>query len=501
MGSIRAAQYVRMSTDRQEYSIDCQSAGIAAYAAEHGFEICQTYCDEAKSGLDLGRRSGLSQLLQDVVGGKHDYKAILVFDVSRWGRFQDPDEGAHYEFLCRAAGVQVHYCAELFDNDGEVSSTILKILKRAMAGEYSRELSQKVSAGLVRLVKKGFHAGATPGYGLRRMLVSASGARKQELPSGERKSIATDRVILVPGPPEEIYWVREIYRMFTVDGSSFVEIAAKLERGKVPFLPGSGWSEYVIKRILTHPKYKGTSVFNRTTEKLNSKTRRLPESEWILVPNAFEPIVDAKTFDAAQEALSRKRWNQSNDELLDQLKSILKAHGRLSYSVLRTHGISNGVIAYRFGSIIKGFELAGYHSPHKRISEHRLQVRNLRSEMMEQLVALFPAKISVVFGWKRINWLKIKNGPEVAVRVCRSIHLKRNGRMWVLQAANKERRRITLVAGMDAGNTALEAFFVAGQLKNRGKLHITDRHEWLRSGRRLTGLRSFLDVVKAHYKG
>jgi hypothetical protein len=41
----------------QEYSIDCQSAGIATYAMEHGFEVCQTSCDEAKSGLNLGRRA------------------------------------------------------------------------------------------------------------------------------------------------------------------------------------------------------------------------------------------------------------------------------------------------------------------------------------------------------------------------------------------------------------------------------------------------------------
>jgi DNA invertase Pin-like site-specific DNA recombinase len=500
MQTVRAAQYLRMSTERQEYSLDCQSAGIAAYALEHGFEVCQTYCDGAKSGLDLIRRSGLSQLLRDVVGGKQAYSAILVFDVSRWGRFQDPDEGAHYEFLCRAAGVQVHYCAELFANDGEVSNTILKILKRAMAGEYSRELSHKVSAGLNRLVRKGFHAGSTPGYGLRRMLVSADGIRKQELPSGERKSIATDRVILIPGPPEEIFWVREIYRMFTVDGTSFVEIAAILKRKNIPFLPGSDWSEYVVKRILTHPKYIGTSVFNRTTERLNSKTLRLPESEWIVLPNAFEPIVDEKTFDAAQETLKRKRRNQSDDQLLDQLRSILKAHGRLSYSVLRAHGLSNGLVAYRFGSMINAFELAGYHSPHKKISENRLQVREIRSEMMDQLVAMFTGKISVVFGWRRISWLKIKNGPEVAVRVCRSIHLKRNGRMWALQAANKEHRPLTLVAGMNAENTALEVFFIAGRLKNRGKLHISDSHQFLKSGIKLASLRSFLDVVMARHK-
>ena len=69
--SIPAAQYLRVSTERQEYSIDFQMAGIAAYAEAHGFNICRTYCDEAKSGLDLRRRKRLSQLLQDVVRRDH----------------------------------------------------------------------------------------------------------------------------------------------------------------------------------------------------------------------------------------------------------------------------------------------------------------------------------------------------------------------------------------------------------------------------------------------
>src|SRR5208282_2087982 len=133
MTTVPAARYLRVSTERQEYSLDRQSARIASYAQENGFAVCQTYCDEAKSGLEIGRRAGLSQLLQDVVGGKQSYQVVLVYDVSRWGRFQDPDEAAHYEFLCKAAGVPVHYCAEHFVNDGQSSSLILKTLKRVMA--------------------------------------------------------------------------------------------------------------------------------------------------------------------------------------------------------------------------------------------------------------------------------------------------------------------------------------------------------------------------------
>jgi DNA invertase Pin-like site-specific DNA recombinase len=210
-----------MSTEHQQYSLDNQSLAIGKYAELHGFEIVQTYSDAAKSGVVLKYRTGLRQLLQDVVSAVPLYRAILVYDVSRWGRFQDTDESAHYEFLCKSAGVPVHYCAEQFANDGSLPSLIMKALKRTMAGEYSRELGVRVFAGTKRLTLLGFKAGGVPGYGLRRMLISESGVPKQELALGERKSIATDRVILVPGPPSEIQVVRDIYRMH-IDRKSVV---------------------------------------------------------------------------------------------------------------------------------------------------------------------------------------------------------------------------------------------------------------------------------------
>ena len=116
--AIPAAQYLRMSTEGQQYSLSNQMDAIRQYAEKQGFEIIKTYSDEAKSGLVLKHRLGLAQLLKDVVGGPQGYKAILVYDVSRWGRFQDADESAYYEFLCKNAGLPIHYCAEQFVNDG-----------------------------------------------------------------------------------------------------------------------------------------------------------------------------------------------------------------------------------------------------------------------------------------------------------------------------------------------------------------------------------------------
>lgn len=120
---VPAAQYVRMSTEHQQYSMPNQITAIKRYAASQGFFIVRTYKDSGKSGLTLKGRAGLQSLLKDVGTGEAPYKAILLYDVSRWGRFQDTDEGAHYEYICKRSGVTVHYCAEEFLNDSTVSAT------------------------------------------------------------------------------------------------------------------------------------------------------------------------------------------------------------------------------------------------------------------------------------------------------------------------------------------------------------------------------------------
>src|ERR1700690_3468362 len=209
-----AAAYVRMSTEHQQYSTSNQMDVIREYAKRRGIQITKDYSDAGKSGLNIQGREALAQMIQDVQDGKINCSCILVYDVSRWGRFQDADESAYYEYICRRAGVAVHYCAEQFENDGSPVSTIVKGVKRAMAGEYSRELSAKVFIGQCRLIELGFRQGGAPGFGLRRMLRDQGGGAKGMLSRGEQKSIQTDRVVLVPGPKEEVEIVRWMYQSF-----------------------------------------------------------------------------------------------------------------------------------------------------------------------------------------------------------------------------------------------------------------------------------------------
>src|SRR5450631_3359405 len=221
----RAAQYVRMSTEHQQYSPENQLEVVRQYATSHNMEIVREYSDHGRSGLNIAGREGLNKLMSDVESKLTDFSALLVYDVSRWGRFQDVDESAYYEYVLKRAGIRVHYCAEQFENDGSMSSSVLKTLKRSMAAEYSRELSVKVFSGQCRLIELGFRQGGPAGFGLRRQLIDRNQAPKGLLGLGERKSLQTDRVVLVPGPEQEIEVVQQIYTRFVTDKQTEREIA------------------------------------------------------------------------------------------------------------------------------------------------------------------------------------------------------------------------------------------------------------------------------------
>ncbi len=80
---VRVAQYLRMSTDHQQYSLHNQSEYIKDYAEKNNMEIAYTYDDAGKSGVSIVGRHSLQQLLSDVEQKKIDIQAVLFYDVSR----------------------------------------------------------------------------------------------------------------------------------------------------------------------------------------------------------------------------------------------------------------------------------------------------------------------------------------------------------------------------------------------------------------------------------
>ncbi len=358
---IPVAAYVRMSTEHQQYSTENQLDRVKEYAARRGMEIVRVFADEGKSGLSMKGRDSLRRMIAEVEAGKTEFKAILAYDVSRWGRFQDADESGYYEYICKRAGIAVHYCAEQFENDGSPTSNIIKSVKRSMAGEYSRELSTKVFQGACRLIQMGFKQGGSAGFGLRRMLIDQAGQPKGALKFGEQKSLQTDRVVLVPGPEEEQEIVRGIYRAF-LDGKTEREIADALNEKKILTDLGRAWTRGTIHQILTNEKYIGNSVYHRTSFKLKRKHILNPPEMWIRSDKAFPAVVDPALFAQAQVAILARAKRYSDEEMLTALKDLWTRHGRVSGLLIDEQDSmpSSAAFRHRFGSLVRAYQLVGY---------------------------------------------------------------------------------------------------------------------------------------------
>jgi DNA invertase Pin-like site-specific DNA recombinase len=351
-----------MSTEHQQYSTENQGQVIRQYAERRRMNIVRTFTDAGKSGLKIDGRSALKQLIQDVETGVADFTAILVYDVSRWGRFQDADESAYYEYICRRAKIEVHYCAEQFENDGSPISTIVKGVKRAMAGEYSRELSAKVFSGQCHLIELGFRQGGTAGFGLRRMLCDIHGQSKGVLDRGELKSIQTDRVILIPGPPEEVDIVRWIFRTFVEQRFGETKLAAMLNERGILSDWGQPWTRGTVHKILTSEKYIGNNVYNRISFKLKNKRVVNPPGMWIRKNGVFESVVPVELFAKTQEIIFQRGQRLSDQELLDHLRSLLERKGHLSGILIDEESEMASSIVYRnrFNGLLQAYKLIGY---------------------------------------------------------------------------------------------------------------------------------------------
>ena len=460
---VRAAEYVRMSTDHQQYSTENQAEAIADYAARHNMEIVRTYSDSGKSGLNLAGRDALQQLLDDVRSGNTDYEAILVYDVSRWGRFQDADEAASYEHDCSRANIAVHYCAEQFTNDGSPVSTIVKSVKRAMAGEYSRELSVKVFAGQCRLVELGYRQGGPAGYGLRRMLLDERGEQKGVLKRGEQKSLQTDRVILVPGPDEEIKIVSRIYALFVDDGLREGEIADLLNKEGIRSDLGRPWTSGTIRQILANEKYIGNNVFNRTSFKLKKQRVVNDPTTWIRATGVFEAIVDISVFHMAQGIIRERARRITDDEMLDQLTQLYRRYGYLSGIIIDESSSTapSGAYAHRFGSLLRAYELVGF-TPDRdyRYIEINRYLRSYHPTVVAHVVDQIIALGVTALRDPATDVLTINSEFTVSVVVARHQLTATGSSRWKIRFDAGLRPDITIAVRMDHANQAALDYYL-----------------------------------------
>jgi DNA invertase Pin-like site-specific DNA recombinase len=499
---VPAAQYVRMSTDHQQYSTGNQADAIAAYATDRGFEIVATYADEGRSGVSLTGRAALRRLIGDVQSGAA-FRAILVYDVSRWGRFQDVDESAYYEYICRRAGISVHYCAEQFDNDGSLATMIIKNMKRAMAGEFSRELSIKVFDGQCRMIERGFKAGGRAGYGLRRQLIDMDGTPKALLKNGERKGIQGDRVVLVPGPPEETETVRRIFRMFVEDRMDERDICRVLNGEGLRTDLERPFDRDHIRAILRGEKYIGNNVYGRVSRRLKTPTSNNPPDRWVRLEGAFEAIVDEAQFAAAQAIFSGRGDRRCKERLLDDLRFLLARHGSLSTSLIERSPATVSLSTYRqrFGTLQNAYRLIGY------VRKYDYEAIAARPTMRSAQLAIISNIIATIERMggearRKVNRMMIVVNEELTIAVlasrCKTAPSGR--RHWIQRLPRETRFDLALIARMDeSGTDAIDYYLLPGsELGEQGSVQLRERNGAARDAYRSDDLEPLYRLARRH---
>ena len=299
------AYYRHSAEDKQENSVAIQRQHTEKFAREHNIEIIHEEADEGKSGL-LASRPAFERLfinwIENDDAPHFDY--VFTYDVSRWGRFQDPNEAAYWTHLCTQRGKEVIYVSDGFPKSDDKFYSNLKIyMQREMAADFSRQLSSKVFYGCVKVSEQGYSAGGTAAYGMARLLLDVNKKPIRILNIGEHKQIANERVSFTPKEDETTETVREIFNLFVKEKYLIPDIVTRLNQKGVLSATGKRWNKSKVIKILTDETYIGTRIYNKTWGRLKQKSYKNPRSEWVITPKAFKAAVDEQLFRDAQERL------------------------------------------------------------------------------------------------------------------------------------------------------------------------------------------------------
>ena len=333
-----------------------QKEQVQKWAAEHNLEIIQEFSDLGKSGLSTEHRDAFNDMLENWVKKREDFQFVLVLDVSRWGRFQDTDLSATYSAECTKHGKKVVYTTIGMPKEGDPLYSIFVQFERFRAAQYSRELSDKVYKGCVKISQQGYRAGGAPPFGLHRLLLNEAREPVHVLNPGERKSIQNQRVTLAPGEDAQVAVVMRIFQSF-IDGAAEEGISESLNKDKIPSPGGVNWDTSKVRHILKNESYVGTLVYNKTTQRLLSKPRPNPNDMWVRTPAAFHGIIKRETYDKAQAIFAERTYIMTRENMLLRLKALYEDYGFIKDSLIRADPKSPSLFTYRrtFGSMDSAF--------------------------------------------------------------------------------------------------------------------------------------------------
>lgn len=329
-----AVGYTRCSTDMQDQSIPSQKTELLKYAEENGFRIIGWYDDQGRSGVSFSKRPAFMRMVKDAEK-TNNFKYVLVFDESRFGRSQDIREPIFWKYQLEMWGVLVVVINSRGNGGSGISNYLMVGIEAAEAGEYSLKNSRATKRGQKENASKGYSSGGTAPYAFKRIAVSkTTGEFKRDLPPGVW-SYPDEKVLFDLGDPFEVHIVKKIFNL-KLGGFGYKAIANLLNTEGVPSAKrgrwknkDQKWSASTIRSIITNETYTGKRIFNKHNESRlasPSKERWLnDEKDWIVRPNSHPAIISEEIFNQVNK--DRKPHQGRNRHYYDSpylLSGLLK---------------------------------------------------------------------------------------------------------------------------------------------------------------------------------
>jgi DNA invertase Pin-like site-specific DNA recombinase len=292
----QAIAYLRKSTDLQETSLEQQRENILLFAKEHSIEVIEFFAEEACGENVEGRPQFRSMI--DCCKSQQGFQYVLVYDISRWGRFDNPKESVYWEVEVEKTGKRVVFISEGLKEES-IGTSITNFVKSAEASEYLKNIRRQTVRGMIYNAKQGFWMGGRPPYEYDRAIVE-NGKITEVLPEGRQKSIKSQKIKLVINK-KQAKVIKTIFVMFAKQGLTVHSIATFLNQSQ--YIPPRGlmWTKSSLWRILHNDAYIGTLVYNRENRhKRCGKHKYNSKDKWVIVESAHEPIVSIKLWEGVQ---------------------------------------------------------------------------------------------------------------------------------------------------------------------------------------------------------
>lgn len=335
----KVAIYVRWSTEDQKEgtTLETQLEGCKHYILSQGWQINNSliFIDDGYSGGSLNRPDMIKirkyvkdNLIDCIVVHKLDRLSRSVIDTVNLIL----DEWENKTYLKSAT--------QPIDTTDPMGKQFFYLL--ISFAEWERNvIRERTLSGKINRAKEGRNSGFIYCYGYRKS--------------------PTDHMFEII--PEEAEIVKLIYKKYINDNRGTIGIATDLNNTGIKFRHGRVWSASYIAHILKNKTYIGILEFgkltNNTTKNYKEKgeKRRNRNKEYISVQSPFvQPIIDAETFNLAQEI--RESKNVKNSKISGRclssphlLTGILKC--RCGYSRFGTLPKKNDKYAYYYCSGVK----------------------------------------------------------------------------------------------------------------------------------------------------